>query len=344
MNLTTLKRTSLHSVGMILLLIAGSAFAQTSPQQKRRLPDGYVPAQGTTTDTATGLPKRVIHKASGIALVLIPAGEFVMGSPKNEANRLNGEDQHRRIIRQPFYMGEAEVTVAQFRRFVNATGYKTDAEAGTPLDRFTVGSFAAVPHGDRDWSLAANWRNQFPNLPEYRVRDDHPVIHVSWNDAKRFSEHFGFQLPTEAQWEYAARAGTQTSYFWGEKAEDGFGFGNVKDQQAGRRFKDVGQPLPFDDGAALITKVGSYRPNAWGLYDMVGNVVEWVEDVFVRCYPGDGADESAATGDASKSGRVLRGGSWLDSPTHTRSAVRVSMLAAARRDFIGFRIVKRIEP
>ncbi len=341
-----MKRAILLPIGstLVLLLAISNAFAQASPQQKRHLPDGYVPAQGTVSDATTGLPKRIIHKASGVALVLIPAGEFVMGSPKNEADRMNGEDQHRRIIRQPFYMGETEVTVAQFRRFVTTTNYKTDAEAGTPIDRFTVGSFAAVPHGDRDWSLAANWRNQFSNLPEYRVRDDHPVIHVSWNDAKRFSEHFGFQLPTEAQWEYAARAGTSTSYFWGEKAEAGAGFGNVKDEQARRRFKDVGQTLAFDDGAALITKVGSYRPNAWGLYDTVGNVVEWVDDVFVHCYPGDGADETAMIGDTSKSGRVLRGGSWLDSPMHTRSAARVTMLAAASRDFIGFRIVKRIEP
>ncbi len=331
-------------LGLLFLAVVMFALPQVSTQQQGRLPDAYIAAPGTATDAATGLPKRVIHKLSGVVLVLIPAGEFVMGSPKSEANRLNSEDQHRRVIRQPFYLGETEVTVAQFRRFVTVTRYKTDAEAGTPLDRFTVGSFAAEPHGDREWSLVASWRNPFPNLKEYRVRDNHPVIHVSWNDAKRFAEHFGFQLPTEAQWEYAARAGTQTSYFWGEKAEDGFGFGNVKDERTRRRFKDVGQTLPFDDGAALITQVGSYRPNAWGLYDMVGNVLEWVEDVFVRCYPGDGADESAMTADASQSGRVLRGGSWLDSPMHTRSAARVTMTAAARRDFIGFRVVKRIEP
>jgi formylglycine-generating enzyme required for sulfatase activity len=327
----------------VITLAIGLGAAQIAPEPPRRLPAGYVKARGTAMDAVTGLPKRIIHKASGIALVLIPAGEFVMGSPPSEANRLRDEDQHRRIIRQAFYMGETEVTVAQFRRFVTATKYQTDAEAGTPLDVHRVGSFAAVPGGDRAWSLVANWRNPFPNLPEYRRQDDHPVIHVSWNDAKRFSQHFGFQLPTEAQWEYAARAGTQTSYFWGEQAEDGARFANVNDAQARRRFKDVGQAFSFDDGAALVTKVGSYRPNAWGLYDMVGNIVEWVEDAYVRCYPGDGADESAATNDV-KSGRVLRGGSWLDSQTHTRSAVRVTMTEAARRDFIGFRVVKKIEP
>lgn len=307
------------------------------------LPDGYAPVPGAAKDAATGLPQRILHQASGMVLILIPAGAFVMGSPKAEANRMDSENQHRRIIRQPFYLGETEVTVAQFRRFVAVTKYKTDAEAGTPLDAHRVGSFAALPHGDRAWSLLANWRNPFPNLPEYRRRDEHPVVHVSWNDAQRFCSHFGFQLPTEAQWEYAARAGSQTSYFWGDQAEDGAGFANVNDEQARRRFKDTGQTLRFDDRAALVKNVRRYRPNAWGLYDMVGNVLEWVEDAYVHCYPGDGADESAAAGD-NKAGRVLRGGSWLDSPTYLRSAVRVTMEEAARRDFIGFRVVKSLKP
>jgi formylglycine-generating enzyme required for sulfatase activity len=294
-------------------------------------------------DAATGLPKRIVHRASGVVLVLIPAGEFVMGSPNNEANRLRGEDRHRRVIRRPFYIGETEVTIAQFRRFVAGAKYKTDAERGEPIDTHRVGSFATVPEGDREWSLAANWLNPFPNLPDYRMRDDHPVVHVSWNDAQRFSQHFGFQLPTEAQWEYAARAGIQTSYFWGDKAEDGAGFANIADAKASRRFKNWGTLFPFDDGAILLAKVGSYRPNDWGLYDTVGNELEWVEDAYARCYPGDGADESAAPGDG-RTGRALSGGCWLDSPTHTRSAARVSMLQAARRDFIGFRVVKRIEP
>ncbi|NOT59145.1 MAG: SUMF1/EgtB/PvdO family nonheme iron enzyme [Acidobacteria bacterium] len=338
-----IKQPALALLAALALALSLGAAQSVAQSPSRLLPDGYVKAKGAATDSATGLPKRVLHRASGVTLVLIPAGEFSMGSPTGEAERMDGEDQHRRIIHQPFYLGETEVTVAQFRRFVAATKYKTDAEAGTPLDAHRVGSFAALPHGDRTWSLLANWRNPFPNLPEYRRRDEHPVVHVSWNDAQRFCAHFGFQLPTEAKWEYAARAGSQTSYFWGDRAQDGADFANVNDEQARRRFKDTGQTLPFDDGAALVTNVRRYRPNAWGLYDMVGNVLEWVEDAYVHCYPGDGADESAATGD-NKAGRVLRGGSWLDSRTYLRSAVRVTMEEAARRDFIGFRIVKRLEP
>jgi len=103
------------------------------------LPGGYLAAPGAATDAASELPKRVIHQASGIAFVLIAPGEFTMGSPKDEPDRLTGEDQHRRVIRHPFYLGESEVTVPQFRWFVTATQYQTDAESGTPVGAGRVG-------------------------------------------------------------------------------------------------------------------------------------------------------------------------------------------------------------
>lgn len=320
---------------LFLAALTCTAWAQTSPLS-------YKAAAGATRDAATGLPTHIIHQASGVRLVLISAGEFLMGSPPNEEGRLKGEDQHRRLIRQPFYLGETEVTVAQFRRFVQATGYQTDAERGIPVGGHTIGSFAAVPAGDRDWSVVANWRNPFPNLRDYRQRDNHPVVHISWNDAQRFGAHYGLKLPTEAQWEYAARAGTQTRYFWGNQEAAGKGYANVADLLGRQRFRGWNQGFSFSDGVTLLAAVGRYRPNAWGLYDMVGNVLEWVEDNYLRCYPGDGADETAAQADGN-TGYVLRGGSWLDAPDYGRSAVRVTMASAARRDFIGFRVVLPIK-
>lgn len=337
------RLTLLHFV--LLLCIAGFSTTMLRAQSlTEKLSADYVSAPGAAKDKATGLPQRIIHRPSGMAFVLIPAGEFLMGSPATEPRRhRNLEQQHRRIIRQAYYLGEKEVTVAQFRRFVQATKYQTDAERGVPLDVHRHGSFATPPNGDREWSLVANWRNPFPLLPEYRLQEQHPVVHVSWNDAKRFCEHFGFQLPTEAQWEYAVRAGSRTRYFWGDNEADGKGYLNIAGSETRRKFKTWNQFWSFDDGTPLLATTGSYRPNAWGLYDMVGNTLEWVEDAWVACYPGDGADETAAE-EAGNQGRVLRGGSWLDAPDYGRSAIRVSMVTSARRDFIGFRVVKAIAP
>lgn len=321
--------------GLFLAMLAGAVGAQT-------LAPDYKPAPGAARDALTGLPTRIVQQASGITFVLIPAGEFLMGSPPSEEGRLRGEDPHRRLIRQPFYLGETEVTVAQFRRFVQVTSYQTDAERGTLVGGNTIGSFATVPAGDRDWSAVANWQNPFPNMRDYRLRNDHPVVHVSWNDAQRFCAQYGLKLPTEAQWEYAARAGTQTRYFWGEQEADGKGYANVADLLGRQRFRGWNQGFSFSDGVTLLASVRRYRPNAWGLYDMVGNALEWVEDDYLRCYPGDGTDETAARADTD-TGHVLRGGSWLDAPAYGRSAVRVTMASAARRDFIGFRVVLPIK-
>lgn len=189
----------------------------------------WIPAPGSTIDPQTGLHTRIVHRESGIVLVLIPAGKFQMGSPESEPDRVGGERQHLRIIREPFYMAETEVTVAQFRRFVNATKFVTDAERGVEEHGHFKGAFATVADGEREWSEVASWRNPFPNFKEYHLLDNHPVVQVSWNDARRFVEHFGLQLPTEAQWEYAMRAGSATRYLWGDSEAAGKGYGNVKD-------------------------------------------------------------------------------------------------------------------
>lgn len=299
----------------------------------------WSPAPGSIIDPQTGLQTRIVHRPSGITLVLIPAGQFRMGSPENELDRGRSERQHPRIIRKPFYMGETEVTVAQFRRFVNTAKYLTDAERGTEEGGHHKGAFATIADGERDWSAVANWRNPFPNFKEYCLSDDHPVVQVSWNDAKRFVDHFGLQLPTEAQWEYAMRAGTTTRFFWGDSEAGGKGYGNIKDLASKKRFSRWVQSFPFDDGSTFVNVVGSYKPNPWKLHDMVGNVQEWIQDQYVREYPPDGADESAIENGV---GRVMRGGSWFDAPDSQRAAKRFGFAQQGRRDFIGFRVVMKI--
>ena len=308
-------------------LATSEARAADGPGEPRAvLPDGFKPTDDATTDPITGLPTRVLHEASGIALRLVPAGEFHMGF---------GKARHRRIIRNPFYLGETEVTNAQFRRFVDASGYLTDAERGVPLEGHTKGSFAGVPAGDRDWSDEANWRVPFPYLGNPKPVEDHPVVHVSWTDAAAFCEHFGMRLPTEAEWEYAAWAGATTVYPWGDDPADGAGRANLADLARRRRFANTNLWFPFDDGAAVLSPAGAYKPNAWGFYDMIGNLEEWVADTYDE-YPPDGSDESAAT---DGTGRIIRGRSWLDGPGMNRPA----MQHFARRDFIGFRVARSVE-
>jgi formylglycine-generating enzyme required for sulfatase activity len=302
----------------------------------------FLRAAGASTDAATGLPTRVVHRASGVVLVLIPAGEFLMGSPAGEAERLVDERRHRRVITRPFYLGETEVTAGQFRRFARDAGYRTDAERGVEEGGHRTGAFAATPDGDRRWTASASWRSAFPNLGEYRARDDHPVVHVSWNDARRFAEHYGLLLPTEAQWEYAARAGSRTRFPWGDDEGGGAGHGNVQDASGRRRFPAWNTSFSFDDGVALLAPVGRYRPNAWGVRDAVGNVAEWCRDVYREDYPADGTDERAAVGGLGEP-RVIRGGSWLDAPDSQRPAKRIGFEPQRRRDFVGFRVAASAE-
>ena len=313
----------------VLLALLGAGFAD--PPAKPKPMADLRPAEGSKTDPATGRPTRVVHEPSGITLVLVPAGEFQMGK---------GKTSHRRVIRKPFYLGETEVTNAQFRRFAEAAKYRTDAERGVELDGHTKGSFATAPPGaataPREWSDVASWKRPFPDLGDPAPVDDHPIVHVSWNDATAFATHFGMRLPTEAEWEYAAWAGAKTAYPWGDDPAGGAGYANLADKSHKAMFAFANVLFPFDDGAATLSRAGAYKPNAWGLKDMIGNVEEWVQDPYAK-YPADGADESAAAGGA---GRVIRGRSWFDGPGMNRPA----MPQAARRDFIGFRVAKSIDP
>ncbi|MHC4816748.1 MAG: formylglycine-generating enzyme family protein, partial [Planctomycetota bacterium] len=161
---------------------------------------------GDASDTAGGsatLPREIVNSIE-MALVLIPSGEFEMGSPESDADHLPNEGPpHRVRITKPFYLGKHEVTIASFRAFVDATGYRTEAErdvkGGFGIDFGT----ATVRQGSSNV-----WRN--PGFPDFRQGDDHPVLLISWKDAEAFCSWLGekegrsYRLPTEAEWEYAA--------------------------------------------------------------------------------------------------------------------------------------------
>ena len=231
-------------------------------------------------------------------MMVVPAGSFWMGSADDDEDGYDGERPlHRVRIAEPFAMGVFEVTFAQWDACVAAGG--------------------CGGHQPDDW----DWG-----------RGDRPVVDVSWDDAQVYvrwlSEKTGesYRLPSESEWEYAARAGTATRYWWGD--EEGGGWANC--DGCGSRWDD--------DRTA---PVGSFAANPWGLHDVHGNVWEWVEDCWHGSYAGAPTDGSAWTaGDCSD--RVLRGGSWGDVPRNLRAAFRGSHSTGIRNFSFGFRVSRSV--
>jgi formylglycine-generating enzyme required for sulfatase activity len=276
-------------------------------------------------------PSDVITNSIGLKLVYIPAGSFTMGSPSSENQRDNDEGpQHRVRISKGFYMGQGEVTVGQFRRFLEEAGYRTDAEK--------EGWSSAWDGSKWDNVNGTSWKN-----PGFSQSENHPVVCISWNDAKSFCEWLSrkegkiYMLPTEAQWEYACRAGTQTTYCWGNSPDDGSGWCNVADLTAKEKWS-AWTVFNWRDGYVFTAPVGSFRQNAFGLYDMHGNGWEWCQDWYDGNYYSN-SPEVDPKGPDTGSARVLRGGSWGYYPWHCRSAGRDRYAPDDRCNCSGFRVV-----
>ena len=263
--------------------------------------------------------------------VLIHGGEFtLMGSPETEVGRATDETQHQVKV-SDFYMGKYEVTVGDFRKFVEATNYKTDAENG---DGSHVFDGTALQK-----KAGINWRYGVSGSMRHKSEENHPVVHVSWNDAVEYcrwlSEKTGksYRLPTEAEWEYACRAGSRTPFNTGE---------NLTTDQA-----NYNGNYPYNNNPKGLYRqntvpVDSFAPNAWGLYNMHGNVLEWCSDWYGKTY----YDECKANGTvinpvgaAIGSFRMLRGGGWNFNAGSCRSASRYGITPGDRAATVGFRLV-----
>ncbi|MCX5683322.1 MAG: SUMF1/EgtB/PvdO family nonheme iron enzyme, partial [Planctomycetota bacterium] len=179
---------------------------------------GY--SSGASDSPTTGNLTLDLGGGATMKLVLIPAGKFLMGSPATEKDRSKDEVQHEVMIGKPFYMGITSVTVDQFAAFVKDSGYKTDAEK----DGFSVVFEIKDGTSMKKEVDGCSWRN-----PGFDQKGDHPVVQVSWNDARAFCDWLSKKsgktvvLPTESQWEYACRAGSKTAYLWGDNPDDGKG-------------------------------------------------------------------------------------------------------------------------
>jgi formylglycine-generating enzyme required for sulfatase activity len=273
----------------------------------------------------------------GMRLVLLPKGRFRMGSPDGELGRDGDEGPvHEVELTRPFYLSAHTVTVGQFKQFVKATGYRTEAET----DGRGGNGFDPVTRKVGNNQPRFNWKEV--GWPQ---TDRHPVVNVSWNDATKFCEWLSkkerktYRLPTEAEWEYACRASTATRYWSGDADESLKGSANIADQSLQARMgPGVGaQCVPWDDGHPFTAPVGRFRPNPWGLYDMHGNVFQWCHDWLDTNYyrtspPAD------PPGPANGTRRVYRGGSWNSNPRGARSAYRLWGAPSERSCRLGFRV------
>ena len=268
--------------------------------------------------------------AKAMEFVLIRGGTFTMGSPAGEVDHKSDETQHWVKVSE-FYMAKYEVTVAEFRKFVAATGYRTDAENGD-------GSY--IWNGTNAVKTAGvNWRHGVSGSVRSRSEENDPVVHVSWNDAtaycKALSAKTGkeYRLPTEAEWEYACRAGSRTPFNTGE---------NLTTNQANYDGNYPYNGNPTGGYRQKTVAVNSFAPNRWGLYNMHGNVMEWCSDWYGGTYYDDCKAQGVVTnptGPSTGSARVFRGGSWNGYAEYCRSANRNYFTPVRRNYDLGFRPV-----
>lgn len=282
---------------------------------------------------------------TGMEFVWIPGGCYQMGQTAAERrwlindggqkkyDKFYSDELRHKVCVDGFWMGRYEVTRGEFRKFVNATGYRTDAERKGDVN-------IKGPSTNWRWEKRSgyNWSNA--GVPQ---TDRHPASIISWNDAQAFlrwlqrSSIGTFRLPTEAEWEYAARAGTTSKWYWGDDKTQACKYASVSDRGSGW---PADRSFPCSDHYKGTAPVGMFRPNAWGLYDMMGNVWEWCEDIFTATAYSRHSRNNPVNGTGGTS-RVRRGGSWLSWQRGCRSAERSWNAPDHRRNSIGFRVVKK---
>jgi formylglycine-generating enzyme required for sulfatase activity len=268
-------------------------------------------------------------------MVVVPAGRFVMGAAQGEEEaegleeKMRGRATPRRNVQiaQPFALGRLEVTRGQFAAFARETGHDGGKSCWT------------IEDGKWESRDGRNWR-----APGFAQDDTHPVSCVSWDDAQAYVAWLSrrtrqaYRLPSDAEWEYAARAGTTSRRPWGNAADTGCVHANLADQSARRRL-DIDLAVACDDGHAHTAPGGSLRANAFGLHDVIGNVFEWVVDCWNDDLAGIPADGTARmTGDCAM--RPLRGGSFYVKPVFARTAHRLKAARAVREVDNGFRVAR----
>jgi formylglycine-generating enzyme len=276
-------------------------------------------------------------------VVVIPEGQFEMGTPVGayEVNVESGEGPPIHItVERPYAIGETEVTIGQFRAFVGATGY--DAGIGCQ-----VVSDGGVDDPD------ASWRT--PVQPR-RVKDTHPVACIDFVASVAYTEWLSeitgqnYRLPSEAEWEYAARAGSAAPRPWGaNNSFEGVSISltcehaNAYDVESQKKYTFAWPYARCSDGVADVAPVASFAKSEYGLYDMMGNLWERVQDCYTASYWGRPRDARAWVWDGGCERRVVRGGGWYSRPTNVRPARRASSSVEGRGNDLGFRVVRELD-
>ena len=274
--------------------------AQTIHANLVKEPEPVVAAVTAAEKPATSSPvASIVNKNNSAGIVVIPAGKFKMGDI-NGNGLANERPVVEKTIANSFAMQSKEVTVAEYERFVANTGYKTEAEKNRGC--------AYYLNGEPVWEATLNWRN-----PGFEQESDFPAVCLTYNDAKAYADWLSgqtgqlFRLPNEVEWEYAARAGTETEYPWGN--------------EIGKNLANCGWcGSEWSNKSAAPT--GSFSPNAFGLFDTVGNVWEWT-------YKKPGQSDV-----------TVRGGAWNFAPSLARVSTRLILAPDFRANYIGFRLVR----
>jgi len=303
-------------IAMTLLLAALAVVLVAAAAYVLQITMASVQAPQSTPGAFPG-DTRTFQLDAGVSfdLAWIPPGKFMMGSPDTldragfgpEAKPHDNETPRREVeISRGFWMGRLEVTNAQFRRF--RPGHSSGTYKNFSLDG-----------------------------------DAQPVVNVSWDDASEFCDWLSaetglaFRLPSEAEWEYACRAGSSALYAEGDTPESLRGFANVMNPSVAGVMGVRWTPFPWEDGSSVTSAAGQFKPNAWGLFDMHGNAWEWCQDWFDERYYAQGSARDPQ-GPSTGTARVSRGGSWSDTPWYCRSAFRIARAPESARVYDGFRV------
>ena len=264
-------------------------------------------------------------------MVVVPAGKFTMGSPTEDNGHQNEGPQHEVTLAQVFAAGRSEVTRGQYRAFLRASG------------RQPSGGCYFLDGQEVKLDPSKNWEN-----PGYPQTDEHPVVCVSYEDGQHYVEWLSketkqsYRLMSESEWEYAARAGTTTSRYWGNGEKEACRHANAVDRTTKKKYNWL-FTFNCNDGYAETAPVGTFKANGFGLQDMLGNVWEWVEDCYNKTYDGAPRDGSAWVA-GNCSARMIRGGGWGIFPLVVSSAGRNGIRTGIRLYSLGFRIARTLTP